>query len=210
MSDMTSRDKHWYWSRGVLTSLAVVGGALLLTTGVIFPSTPLSAQPPTVIMLGDVGGTPQTARAATSANMPLASTLTGRHALGVQLETEPSQWIVSSQPASGSVASASIAAEVGVRHVARCVGWSAVAAGAVTAAAGTILLRDGATGAGTVLVPYAIAHSVAAAAGVQTVPAFAVCGLSFVGTTNTAMTVEFDAGVAGETQRVWISGINIQ
>jgi hypothetical protein len=31
-----------------------------------------------------------------------------------------------------------------------------------------------------------------------------------VGTTNTAMTAEFNAGVTGEAQAVWLSGINIQ
>lgn len=183
--------------------------ATALIVAVTLHQTP-QAQPPTVVMLGNAGGTPQTARAATVPNMPVATTLTARDAQGVQLQAGASQWVVNSQPASGTVASASIAAEAGVRHVAQCLGWSAASAGAVTAAAGAVVLRDGATGAGTILVPYSIAHLVAAAAGVQTVDSFAVCGLSLVGTTNTAMTVEFDAGVTGEVQRVWLSGVNIQ
>lgn len=173
-------------------------------------SVSLPAQPPSVIMLGDAGGNPQVMRAATLTNFPVSTTLTARNVQGAALETLPSQWVVQSNPASGSQATASIAAEAGVRHVAQCVGWSAASAGAVTAAAGTVILRDGATGAGTVLTPWSIAHLVAAGAGIQTVAPTYLCGLSIVGTTNTAMTIEFNAGVTGEVQAVWVSGINVQ
>jgi hypothetical protein len=54
----------------------------------------------------------------------------------------------------------------------------------------TVNLRDGATGAGTVLWT---AHVVIPAATGQAVIPFSVCGLRLPGTANTAMTLEFSA-----------------
>lgn len=203
---LISMGRKLYWWEipiGMCLLACLIGLGMLVTR-------PVTAQPPTVVMLGDAGGSPQLMRAASLTNFPVSTTLTARSVLGAALEAMPSQWIAQSNPASGSQATASIAAEAGVRHVAQCVGWSAAASGIVTAAQGTVILRDGATGAGTVLQPWAIAHIAAGAAGIQTVAPTYLCGLSLTGTTNTAMTLEFNAGVTGEVQAVWVSGINIQ
>lgn len=141
--------------------------------------------------------------------MPAASTTTGRNISGAALVERSSRWSVVSFPAANSQGTASLAAEAGVRHVADCVSWAADASAAVTAAAGNVALRDGATGAGTVIGQWAIAHTVAAAAGIQTVVPHSICGLNLVGTTNTAMTLEFNAGVTGEVQSATITGFNI-
>lgn len=194
--------------RPIFDRLALALTAVLFALAVWYA--PVQGQPPTVLMLGDSAGSPQMMRAVTVGNFPLSSTLTGRNAQGVGLEAIPSQWSVPTASASGSVASASIAAEASVRHVAQCIGWSASSSGAVTAANGSVTIRDGATGAGTILAQWSIAHQVAAAAGIQTIPPVVLCGFALVGTTNTAMTAEMDAGVTGEVQRVWLAGINIQ
>lgn len=172
--------------------------------------TPANGQSNFLIQLATGSGGVETHRSATLSNYTVSSTLTARGALGAALVEKAARWSVVSFPASGSQASASIAAESGVRHVVDCVTWGADAGGAVTAAAGDLAIRDGATGAGTVIWRVAVAHAVAAAAGVQTIPPNTVCGLNLVGTTNTAMTAEFNAGVTGEVQSVSLSGFNVQ
>lgn len=117
------------------------------------------------------------------------------------------RWSAQSSPAAGSQATASAAATTGLKRVVDCITFSGESSGgAVTAAAGTVSVRDGASGAGTVLWPYAVAHAVAAGAGIQTIAPHTVCGLNLIGTANTAMTIEFDAGITNELQRVGISG----
>jgi hypothetical protein len=103
---------------------------------------------------------------------------------------------VTNSPGAGNAAVATIAANATGRHVADCVGWSVVSTGAVTATDISIVLRDGATGAGTILRTFQVAVNVAAATGIQVVPIYEFCGLNLVGTTNTAMTLEMSAGVA--------------
>jgi hypothetical protein len=146
---------------------------------------------------------------ASLANFPTAVTTTGRNVVGAILAEKSSRWTVISQPASGSQATASIAAEANVRHVVDCIGFSADAGAAVVATALVVNLRDGATGAGTVIWTYTVAATVAAAAGVQDVAPFGLCGLGLTGTTNTAMTLEFTAGVTGLLEAVNISGYNV-
>lgn len=141
--------------------------------------------------------------------MPASSTTTGRNISGAALVEKSSRWTVVSYPAANSQGSASLAAEAAVRHVVDCVTWSAAAAAAVTAADGNVAIRDGATGAGTIIWQVGVAHLVAAAAGIQTIAPHTVCGLNLVGTTNTAMTAELNAGVTGEHQSVSMSGYNV-
>jgi hypothetical protein len=141
--------------------------------------------------------------------MPVATTLTARNVAGSLFAEKSSRWTVVSFPAANSQGTASIAAEAGVRHVVDCVSFGADAGAAVTAAAGNFAVRDGATGAGTVIWQIAVAHLVAAGAGIQTIAPQSFCGLNLVGTTNTAMTAELNAGVTGEVQSVSISGFNV-
>lgn len=169
---------------------------------------PIDAQNPAIMFAWNGTGN-QTPFTSSLANLIASTTTTARNNTGSLLAEKGGRWTVVSQPAANSQATASIAAEAAVRHVVDCVSFSADAAAAVTAAAGTFVVRDGATGAGTVIWSYAVAHLVAAGAGIQTIAPHSICGLNLVGTTNTAMTAEFNAGVTGEVQGASISGYNV-
>jgi hypothetical protein len=188
----------------------LVGAAALLGVWMV-ATTPRSAwaQALVGIQLWN-GASMETVRTTSLANYVIASTLTARGQTGAQLVERAARFSVVSAPAANSQGSASIAAEAATRHVADCISWAADASAAVAAAAGTLVLRDGATGAGTVIWELRIAHTVAAGAGIQTIAATSVCGLNLVGTTNTAMTAEFNAGVTGEEQSVTLTGFNVQ
>jgi hypothetical protein len=110
-----------------------------------------------------------------------------------QSAVRPGEWTVSSSPAAGSAASASKAAgAAGVRHVCTAVSARMAVATAITAATFTVNLRDGATGAGTVLMAWR-ARAVTADTNHVLVE---LSGLNIVGSVATAMTLEFTA--AGE------------
>jgi hypothetical protein len=91
--------------------------------------------------------------------------------------------------------------------VADCISFSAGSTTAPALTALTVNLRDGATGAGTIIWTHEVI--VANATG-QNVPPFSTCGLMLPGTTNTAMTLEFSALLTNLIQAVSISGLNIQ
>ena len=181
-------------------------GVVVLGAVVTHPT----AQVPFLLTVSSGGGLVETARGTSLSNSVVSQTLTARGAVGALLVELPSRWSVVSFPASGSQGTASIAAEAAVRHKVDCVTWAGASSGAVAAAAGNLAVRDGATGAGTVIWQVSLAHLVAAAAGSQTIPVTTVCGLNLVGTTNTAMTAELNAGVTGEVQSVSMSGYNLQ
>jgi len=150
------------------------------------------------------------ARSASLSNDPPASTLTARNTIGAHLVEFGSRWVVNSSPATSSQGSASIAAEANVRHVADGVCFSAAAAGAIAATSITVTIRDGASGAGTVLRTFQTAIPVAAASGQQEVAPFCTpAGMGLVGTTNTAMTAEFSAGVTNLNESISITGYNV-
>jgi hypothetical protein len=190
-----------------VSALSLVVVLLVFALFVSFGSTP-TAQQMTMMGLWGTSG-PTVAGTAVLNQVPVSTTLTARNVAGAVFAEKSSRWTVVSFPASGSQGTASLAAEAGVRHVIDCVSFAGDASAAVTAAAGNVAIRDGATGAGTVIWQAAIAHLVAAGAGVQTIAPASVCGLNLVGTTNTAMTAEFNAGVTGEVQSVSISGYNV-
>lgn len=106
-------------------------------------------------------------------------------------EGVPKSLIVNHQPAVSTQATASVGAQDNIRHVADQVCFSA---GSTTAPALTQLsvnIRDGATGAGTVLASFVVVIS--ASTGQNTPP---VCfPLSVQGTNNTAMTAEWSASL---------------
>lgn len=100
------------------------------------------------------------------------------------------QWSITHAPAAATQATISKGAVASTRHV--CTGFIVTVAGGVsapTAALVTFNLRDGATGAGTILSTMTLA--VAAVAGQCN--AYAVTGLNIPGSVNTAMTVETSA-----------------
>ena len=186
--------------------VAIIG---LMTLSTIDSRTRAHAQAPTLMFVGTQNGAQPLLSTALN-TFPTALTTTARNLVAAAVTEKSSRWTVVSFPAANAQGSASIAAEAAVRHVVDCVTWSADASAAVAAAAGNLAVRDGATGAGTVIWQAAIAHQVAAGAGIQTINPHTVCGLNLVGTTNTAMTAEFNAGVTGEVQAVSMSGYNVQ
>lgn len=118
-----------------------------------------------------------------------AANLSAFSGLGGLIAAPPGEWAIEHRPAAATAATITRAAgAAGVRHVCKSITASIVA----TAAQGQIdvLLRDGATGAGTVL----WSARLAAAAGTgQTV---VLNGLNIVGSAATAMTLEFAAAPA--------------
>lgn len=145
-------------------------------------------------------------RTASLANYPTAVTLTGVNSIGALISEHGSRWAAASAPASGTIGSASIAAEANVRHVADCIFWSAAATSAPTLTQTALSLRDGATGAGTVLQKVTIV--IPASTGTLINPG-GMCGLNLVGTTNTAMTFEWTAGITNVFEAANITGFNI-
>lgn len=118
-------------------------------------------------------------------------------------------WAVTSAPAANTQASASRPASSApvlaeCRHV--CSSISALLRGGTTAPAAvqvTVNLRDGASGAGTVLASWTLVLAAAVAAQDQIV----LQGLEIIGSPNTAMTLEFSAaGGANTFESVTMTG----
>ena len=119
-----------------------------------------------------------------------AANLAAQSGLGTQLKALPGNWSVVSAPAVSVVASAVKAAgAAGVRHVCTNVEFGFSAGTAIAATTMVINLRDGASGAGTILKTWQFALTA------TTIPPFSInlTGLSEVGTAATAMTLEFTA-----------------
>lgn len=112
-----------------------------------------------------------------------------------------------SAPGAGSQATTSKSAGTNnTRHVADCVTWSAGASTAPAATTLTINLRDGATGTGTILWQTQVTAAATAAQHGQS----HTCGLNLIGSTNTAMTLEFAAGLTNESEAVALTGYDVQ
>jgi len=119
-----------------------------------------------------------------------AANLAALASINSQLVTTPGQWGVTHAPAANTVATITKAAgAAGTRHVCTGVSVSIASDGAATPAAMTLNLRDGATGAGTILASWTL--SLTATSGDCKV--FGATGLNLVGTAATAMTLEFAA-----------------
>ncbi len=134
------------------------------------------------------------ARALSAANISAAAPL------GAALVTQVGEWSIQASPAVGAQATIARAAIAAQRHV--CKGFSltlnAVAAIVVPV---VVNLRDGASGAGTIL----WSGRFTAPAGTTVV--FARENLNIFGTVNTAMTMEFAAAPAGtDFQNVALNG----
>lgn len=145
-------------------------------------------------------------KAASLTNYPTSQTLTARNLVGAQLTEKSSRWMVIHNPAASSQATASIAAEASVRHVADCISFSAGSTTAPALTALTVNLRDGATGAGTIIWTHEV---IASASTGQNIAPHSLCGLNLTGTTNTAMTLEFSASLANLIEAVSVSGYNV-
>lgn len=113
---------------------------------------------------------------------------------GIQIVNEGPEWSLPHTPAVGVRATITQAAQPNSRHVCKAITATLAVAVADVAVAGVLVnLRDGATGAGTILWSDRLAV-VDAAGGVCKV---AIAGLNIVGSENTAMTLEFAAAPGG-------------
>lgn len=138
-----------------------------------------------------------------------ATNMTASNVIGQLLVQEGQALIVNSQPAVSTQASASIAAGgAGVRHV---FDHACFSAAATTAPALTNLqfnIRDGATGAGTVLQSFQLA--IPASTGTLVAPICTPGHANVVGTANTAMTAEWSALLTNlfETATLYYFNVN--
>lgn len=112
-------------------------------------------------------------------------------------------WIVSHAPGIGTQATASKAAgAAGVKHVATALSFGLSAKAAIGASTVTVNLRDGATGAGTVLASWTFDLPAAIVAPITvTLPLPQIKGSA-----ATAMTLEFAAALANLLQFVNLTG----
>lgn len=149
-------------------------------------------------------------RIASLTNFPASSGGSATVSAGALLAENGGRVGAASAPATGSAASATVAANATARHVFGQVCWSATANAAVAAANVQVSIRDGASGAGNQLALFNVAAQVAAGAGVQSVAPFCTPPLGLVGTTNTAMTAEFTAGVANLNEAIFFTYFNVQ
>jgi hypothetical protein len=123
-----------------------------------------------------------------------AATLAGATQPFAQLVADPGEWTIVHTPAVNVQATATKAAgAAGVQHVCRSI---SAALNALTAAAETTVLlnlRDGATGAGTILWALRLHAIPAGTTGI------AIAGLNIFGSAATAMTLEFAAAGGANT-----------
>jgi hypothetical protein len=145
-------------------------------------------------------------RAASLSNFPTSQTSTARNSVGAQIVEKGSRWSNFNTSTASVQASLVWAAEASVRHVADCISFSAISSVTPAITAVAVNLRDGATGAGTVVHQWQLI--IPAATG-QNVAPFSVCGLNIVGTTNTAMTIEFSSAVTNVIESVSLTGYNV-
>ena len=127
---------------------------------------------------------------------------------GASVFVPAGQWSVTHAPAANTQATASKAAGgAGVRHVCTAISATLVAgATAPTATTATLNLRDGATGAVTVLMSWTLGLEATAGKTVT----LSLSGLSIFGTANTAMTLEYSgASGANSLQSVNIVGYDV-
>jgi len=115
----------------------------------------------------------------------------------------PGNWATNQQPAVGALASAvRPAGGGGVRHVCNAISFSWSTDGTANGAAQqiTVNLRDGASGAGTVLMTWSPARTTTTATDAGNSGSIHLSGLNILGSANTAMTLEF-AGTASNHEQ---------
>lgn len=135
-----------------------------------------------------------------------ASVLSALSSAGAGLQVRPGDWSVNHVPAAATVATITRAAgAAGVRHVCTSIDAALVIPATANQPAITLNLRDGATGAGTIL--WSRRFGVGAAIAGDAQQEVSLSGLNIVGSAATAMTLEFSAaGVATTLQSVAMTG----
>lgn len=133
------------------------------------------------------GTTMDRARSGSAANLSAFS------ATGSELCVKPGNWSVNASATAGTPSASRVAGGAGVRHVCNSISIT-LATGATAQTPVLVNLRDGASGAGTVLQTWAI--SAVANGGMAVVT---ITDLNVVGSAATAMTLEFAGATAGST-----------
>lgn len=139
------------------------------------------------------------------ANAATAAALSTQPVSNVQLVTSPGEWTLTNAPSVSTQATATRAAGgATVRHVLKSI-QASLQAVVAQAAPVVAVVRDGATGVGTILWQ----DRLIAPAGFNAV--ISIDGLNIVGSLNTAMTVEFTAApVATNFETISASGYDAQ
>jgi hypothetical protein len=121
-----------------------------------------------------------------------------------RIQPGPSNFTQVHNPAAATQATCSKAAgSANVQHVCTAI-TASIACGATAQTPIHAYLRDGATGAGTILWSAVLAAPANGTAGVS------LTGLNIVGSAGTAMTLEFEAaGVAASVESVALSGYDV-
>lgn len=184
-------------ANGLLVDVSRIQGSITPADG--------TANPTNLLGVGSFpslynGTTWDRARSASAANN-IATT-----SLGAMYTVPLSTWSTTNSPAASAQATTSKAAGGGtVRHVATGVIGCFFGQATVTGpAAGIMQLRNGASGAGTVLATWYF--SIEATDETANIPCVTMTGLNITGSANTAMTLEFTAGVTNAAQTVTLMG----
>ena len=135
-----------------------------------------------------------------------AAALAAFSSAGAALVSEPGNWSINHTPAAATQATITRAAGgASVRHVATSISAYLIIQPTINQPVITLNLRDGGTGAGTILWSRNIGVGAALANGGE--QSVELSGLKIVGSANTAMTLEFSAaGAAGTIQSVALTG----
>jgi hypothetical protein len=118
----------------------------------------------------------------------------------------PETWGQAHTPTTATQATTTkAAAGAGIRHVAESITFSCAVNGTNAQTAIQVNLRDGASGAGTILWSTTVLMTAT-----EAMKVFSITGLRIFGTAATAMTLEFSAaGVTGSVQSVSLSGFDV-
>lgn len=113
-----------------------------------------------------------------------------------------SDWVLQSQPAAGTVATATKAAVAGVRH--RLISLTAALFTQTTALNTSIVVRDGLSGVGAILFSYSIRQPITAT---LNLPSIAI-GNGILGTAGNAMTIEYAGNSADGIESISGTGVD--
>jgi hypothetical protein len=120
---------------------------------------------------------------------------------GYLVRVPPDEWSLNHTPGAAAQATISRAANATLRHYCRSISWTLACGATAQAVAAIVALRDGATGAGTILWSKQV---ILPANGVWSE---SIDNLNIPGTSGNAMTLEFTAaGAAGTFESVAITG----
>jgi hypothetical protein len=169
------------------------------TGSVLDTNTPTVGKERQLVSLGDPATGAAQATVTALANNGASET-------GALVVKSPASWGVVHTPTSATQATASkTAGGSGVQHVASSISFSLAVDGSHAQTAIQVNLRDGATGAGTILWSMTVLKAAA-----EALTTFHASNLNLVGTANTAMTLEFSAaGVTGSVESVALTGYDI-